>query len=190
MWGRYPTYMLASIAITTVILAMIVMIIMARKRGRALVPVKFESAIALSTLANDTVITAQALTLAQDFDVISTDMTITIAGLTAGEGPIDVGLADSVYSVAEIREWINAEPTREYGVAAEQAKRRCRLFGTFSGNETEETLNDGLPIRKRMFIRGIAGQPIADIWANNNTGATLTTGAVVSFQGTHWGRWK
>ncbi len=183
--------MLTSIVITVVILAMAVMAIMAgRKKSRALVPVKFEAAIALGTLANDTVITSQALTLAQDFDVISTDMTIALAGLTSGEGPIDVGLADSVYSVAEIREWINAEPTREYGVAAEQAKRRCRLFGTFSGNETEETLNDGLPIRKRMFIRGIAGQPIADLWANNNTGATLTTGAVISIQGTHWGRWK
>ncbi len=182
--------MLASIVTAAAVLALIILISMARKRGRALVPVKFESAIALSTLANDTVITAAALTLAQDFDVISTDMTITIAGLTEGEGPIDVGLADSVYSVAEIREWINAEPTREYGVAAEQSKRRCRLYGTFSGDNAAETLNDGKMIRKRMFIRGISGNPIADIFANNNSGATLTTGAVVSFQGTHWGRWK
>ncbi len=182
--------MLASIVTVSAVLAIIAMMIMARKRGRALVPVKFEAAISLSTLANDTVISAAALTLAQDFDVISTDMTIAIAGLTAGEGPIDVGLADSVYTVAEIREWINAEPTREFGAAAEQSKRRCRLYGTFSGNETEEVLNDGLPMRKRMFIRGISGNPIADIWANNNTGSTLTTGAVVSFQGTHWGRWK
>ncbi len=161
-----------------------------RRRRKPLQPVKFETAIALSTLANDTVITAAALTLAQDFDIISTDMTITIDGLTEGEGPIDVGLADSVYSVAEIREWINAEPTREYGVAMEQSKRRCRVYGTFSGDDSGETLNDGLKIRRKMFIRGISGNPIADVWANNNSGATLTTGAVVSFQGTHWGRWK
>jgi len=181
--------MLASIVTATAVLAMIVMIIMARK-SRALVPVKFETAIALSTLANDTVISAIALTLTQDFDVISTDMTISIAGLTEGEGPIDVGLSDSVYTVAEIREWIDASPTQQYGAEAEQSARRCRLFGTFSGDNAAETLNDGLPIRKRMFIRGINGQPIADVWANNNSGGTLTTGGVISIQGTHWGRWK
>ncbi len=166
---------------------------MARKstrRRQSLQPVKFETAIALSTLANDTVITAGAVTLNQDFDVISTDMTISIAGLTVGEGPIDVGLADSVYTVAEIREWIDASPTQQYGAEAEQSKRRCRLFGTFSGASASETLNDGKPIRKKMFIRGISGDGLADFWANNNSGATLTTGAVVSIQGTHWGRWK
>ncbi len=161
-----------------------------RKRRSPLVPVKFSVAVPLSTLADVTVITGPTVTMAQDFDIISTEMTVSLSGLTAGEGPLDVGIASGVYSVAEIAEALDASPTQQYGPEMERSRRSVRTYGTFAGNETEEVLNDGRPIKRKMFIRGIDGSDAADCWVRNNSGATLTTGAIVDFTGVHWGRWK
>ncbi len=167
---------------------------MARKRhGRrrsALVPIKFTISVPLSTLANVTAIFAPTPTLVQDFDIISTDLVCSISGLTVGEGPVDVGLAAGIYTAAEVGEALDASPTSQYGTEMERSKRQVRAYGSFSGEVAEETLNDGEAIRRKMFLRGISGQPLANGFARNRSGAALTTGATLRLQGTHWGRWK
>ncbi len=162
----------------------------ARKARASLVPLKFDTAIALSTLANDAVITAASQTLEQDFDVISTDLIISIDAQTVGEGPIEVGMASGIYSTAEIAENLVAEPLSQYGPEMERSRRAVRHYGNFVAQDVNEILNDGKPIRRKMFLRCAAGQPMADMWARNNSGSALTGGAVVTFSGTHWGRWK
>ncbi len=184
------TLVYSAIALITVF---IVLVFAAKRRGgrrRPLQPIKFSVSVPLSTLADVTVITGPTVTLQQDFHVISTHMTIALKGLTAGEGPLDVGLAAGLYSVTEIAEAIDASPTSQFGPEMERSQRKVRHYGTFPGNETEEVLNDGEKIARRMFLRGPGGTDLADCWVRNNSGATLTTGAVVEFTGVHWGRWK
>ncbi len=161
-----------------------------RRRRSPLVPAKFTVSVQLSTLANVTSISAATLALLQEFDVISTDLICSISGLTPGEGPIDVGLAHGLYTNIEVAEALDATPLSQYGSEFERSNRKVRLYGSFSGEVAEETLNDGEPIRKKMFLHGIPNVLLANIFARNRSGAALTTGAVVRIQGTHWGRWK
>ncbi len=160
------------------------------RRRQPLQPIKFTISVALSTLGNVTAILAPTSTLVQDFDVISTDLVCSISGLTPGEGPIDVGLAHGLYTAAEVGEALDATPTSQYGTEMERSKRQVRNYGSFSGEVAEETLNDGEAIRRKMFLRASGGTLIANAYARNRSGATLTTGATLRIQGTHWGRWK
>ncbi len=160
------------------------------KRRRSLVPIKFSVAVALATLADQAVVTVPTITPVQDFDVISTHMTISIHGLTVGEGPIDVGLAAGIYTTAEIGEAVDATPLSQYGTEMERSRRQVRLYGSFAATLAVDVLNDGMVIKRKMFLRASAGSVLADCWARNNSGSTLTTGAEVHFTGVHWGRWK
>ncbi len=160
-------------------------------KRRPLVPIKFTVSVALSTLADGAVITVPTVVPVQDFDIITTHMTISVHDLTVGEGPIDVGLSAGIYTTAEIAEAIDAKPLSQYGTEMERSRRQVRLYGTFAaGVAANDVLNDGEPIKKKMFLRASAGSVLADCWVRNNTGATLTTGAEVHFTGVHWGRWK
>ncbi len=164
----------------------------ARRRGRRpLQPVRFSGQLALSTLANETVLSVATQTaLEQDFHVISTDLVLALRGGTAGEGPIDLGLAAEDYSVTEIGECLNAQPLRSQGAEYERSRRRVRTYAILDGVETTETVNDGRPIRKKMFLHAPAGQAPAQVWARNRSNAALTGGQVIEFSGVHWGRWQ
>ncbi len=162
------------------------------RRG-SLVPLKFTATMSLGTLADDTVISTPTIdSLEQDFDVISTDLSVAIRNLTPGQGPLDYGLQEQGFTVAEVAEALDASPLSQYGPAMERSRRKVRLYGTFNGEEADSTVNDGKPIRKKMFLRAFGHSTFAAarVWMRNKSGATLTTGAVVEIQGTHWGRWK
>ncbi len=165
-----------------------------RRKGRgSLVPIKFTVAVTLGTLSTNVAVSQPTIdALEQDFDIVSTDLTASLRNATAGEGPIDFGLAEQGYNVTEIVEALDASPLSQYGTAMERSRRKVRHYATFSGNDTEEEVNDGEPIRKKMFLRAFGGStfPAGRVWVRNQSGATLTTGASVLFQGTHWGRWK
>ncbi len=154
---------------------------------------RFQVSLALGTLGDNTAITVATVdSLEQDFDVISTEMTIAIRDVTANQGPIEVGLAEQGYSVAEIVEAVDASPLSQYGTAWEQSQRKVRHYGTFPIAANDEVLNDGRPIKRKMFLKGFAHSTfaVARVYAINRQGAALTTGAIVEFTGTHWGRWK
>ncbi len=165
---------------------------MARKRrSRPLTPVRFTGQILLGTLANETVsLTPVGAVLEQDFDVVSTDLTVAMRDHTANEGPIDCGIAAEDYTVTEIGECLNAQPLRAVSAEMERSRRRVRTYGIFDGEGPDEKLNDGLVIRRKMFLRAPAGQVTANFWARNRSNANLTTGTAIEFAGVHWGRWR
>ncbi len=165
-----------------------------KRRGRrSLQPVKFAAQLALSTLGSATIIATPTVdNLKQDFDIVSTDLVCMIRDLTPGEGPLLFGLAEESYTVGELGEALDASPLSQYGTAQERAGRKVRTYGAFEGVDAEETVNDGRAIRRKMFLRAIGGasSAMAQVWIRNLSGATLTTGAILEIQGTHWGRWK
>lgn len=162
-----------------------------RRYGRALVPIKFQTEIDIAGLAENvatTAITTPALD--NDFDVISTDLMVALRDQTVGIGPIDFGLAMVDYTGAEIVECLDASPIGPYGPEMERSRRKVRTYGQFSGQDAGlETVNDGKPIRRRMFLRVAAGKSAADVWLVNRDPTTKTAG-VAEIAGVHWGRWR
>ncbi len=96
----------------------------------------------------------------------------------ATEGPILVGYAHSDYSVAEIKECLEAAQSIDQGnlIAREQASRLVRRVGLIG--EGENDLNDAKPIRTKLNWKMTTGDTL-NVFAFNQTGGTLTTGAVI-----------
>ncbi len=185
--------MMAIIMAILMISGLVTMAARRRRRRASLQPLKFTVDLALVALASGAAISVATIdSLEQDFDIVSTHMTLSIRNHTAGEGSIDVGLSEQGYTNAEIVEALDASPLSQYGTAWERSNRKVRLYGTFAGLDTEEVLNDGESVAKRMFIKGFAHSTfaVARVWARNTSGSVLTTGTVLHIQGTHWGRWK
>ena len=153
--------------------------------------VAIQSTLGLSTLGSLVAILAAATdTSDNEFRAISVKATWSLRGLTAGEGPVSVGLSHGDYTAAEVEEFLEAEGamTRLDKIAQEQAGRLIRRVGTFSGVGVAETLNDGRPIRTKLNW-AIADGGTVDFWAYNHLGGTLTTGAVVEILGRLFLRW-
>lgn len=161
------------------------------KRRRGFVAIPFSGDITLATLANSGVIMEDLLgsQLSEDLFCISVDICWAIKDLTAGEGPIDVGLCHNDLSVSEVAECLDVDLSDPDAIIErERARRPVRRSGKFSGVATEQTLNDGKEIRTKMkFTVGNGHCPAA--WARNRSGAALTTGAIISYDGTLYGRW-
>ncbi len=106
---------------------------------------------------------------------------------TAGEGPIVVGFAHGDYSVTQIKECIESGSSISIGdkLSNEHADRLVRRVGTFSGLSTEETLNDGRPIKTRLNWAIPIGKTL-NIFAYNDSAGTLTTGTILKFNGKGW----
>jgi len=161
----------------------------ARRNRRDFAVMKFDAVIPMSTAADNAILTQALQTLAQDFDVKSIDVMVSLTDLTAGEGPIEVGWAQSVLTGTQILECLDAQPTSQLDVTAnEQQKRRVRAFGLLS--EANGELNEGRPFRSRMSLHCPNGVALADVWAVNRGGAQLTTGAQLHFHGNLYGHWK
>ncbi len=161
-----------------------------RKYAKGFVAIPVNSSIALSTLTNNTTLTGSLIgTLTEDLYVTSVDLQWTIRSLTAGEGPIQVGLAHSDYTDTEIQENLDVSYVGPGDkITQEQARRLVRRVGLFNGLAGEEALNNGVSVKtvcKFMIDDGLD----LDIFASNRSGATLTTGAIVQAFGTVWGRW-
>lgn len=141
---------------------------------------------ALSTLASDTVIAnAFVANATSPYRAMSIKATWSIIGLTVGEGPITVGIAHSDYTVAEIKEALEAATSINPAlkVEAEQGNRLVRIVGTIS--QGQQQLNNGNPIKTRLnWLMGVGAAPV--MFAYNEFPAALTTGAVVHAQGDLW----
>ncbi len=164
-----------------------------KRRGRGsknFVAIPVTAAITLGTLANNTVVKGSLLgTLLEDLYVISADLIWTIRSLTVGEGPIEVGVVHSDYTVTEILENLDVTllgPGTK--IEQERSRRLVRRIGMFNGLGSEEVLNDGQVIRTKMRFTCQDGKDL-DAWVRNSSGATLITGAIVQVHGTVYGRW-
>ncbi len=145
--------------------------------------------ITLSTLASNTVIKTDLMTLAEDYYWLSVDLEWSIRDQTPGEGPIEVGIAHSDYTVTEILENLAVNLTGPGNkVGQEQQRRLIRRSGTFPGTVESEVLRDGTAIRTRAKFMLDGGEGPA-FWALNRSGAALSGGAIVRFSGTMFGRW-
>ncbi len=131
--------------------------------------------------ADDVTVTLIADVFTESRRVLSVLLTIAMEGLTAGDGPIEVGVAHSDYTSTEIEEALEAGGAWDEGnlVAQEQAKRRVRRIGVLTGEET--ALNEGQPIKVRLNWLIATGDTL-QFWMRNR-GIQLTTGMEVAFSG-------
>ncbi len=173
------------------------LVTMARKRGhggrkrRPLQPIPFQVQFSLGALVNDVVISSDMLpsVFTEDFWCSSVYATWAIRGLTPTEGPISVGLAHNDYTVTEIAEATDVTLTGPGSkIEQERSRRLVRKVGTFRGLESNEILKNGVDIRTGMKFTIEDGKMI-EVWAQNRSAATLTTGAVVEVEGVAYGRW-
>ncbi len=160
-------------------------------RRRNFVAIPFTFNLALSTLADDTVLKAAIATFGEDLFVISVDASWSLRGLTAGETPIEVGMNHGDLTVVEVEECLDAALTDPDDIIAkEQARRPVRRSGIFQGvSGTDIVLNNGVAIRTPIRF-SVGNDHSLDIWAYNRTGAVMTTGAVLQVGGTIFGRWQ
>ncbi len=121
-----------------------------------------------------------------DSDVWAMSMKCTWAleAHTAGEGPITVGVAHGDYANSEIKEALEAQASWDSGdkVATEQAKRKVRTVGKFSGALATEVLNDGRMIKTKLGFVLEIGETLS-IWAWNKDTNQLTTGTLLQVEG-------
>ena len=106
---------------------------------------------ALGALADGVVAVGALLDLTQDANLISADLSWSFRGHTAGEGPIRVGLANSVLSVGEIGEALDASPnSQDDRIAVERTQRPVRESGQFPGLASLEILKNGDIFRTKI----------------------------------------
>jgi len=151
-----------------------------RYRGYRKLPVTQD--VSFSTLAADALIgTVLSTTFTEERRILSAELTWAVEDLTDLDGPLEVGIAHSDYTDAEVEEALEAGGAWDEGnlVAQEQAKRLVRMVGLLTEEET--TLNDGQPVKTRLNWRMASGDTIR-IWCRNR-GDQLTTGAVITTQG-------
>ncbi len=115
---------------------------------------------------------------------ISLKTVVSIRGLAVGEGPIEIGVAHSDYSAAEIEEALESAGNWDLGdkVAQEQANRRVRRIGEFQVITADEVLNDGKPIYTKLNWKLNEGDTLST-WIRNAAGLILTTGGLAALKG-------
>lgn len=106
---------------------------------------------------------------------------------TALEGGLLVGIAHSDYSDAEVEAFIENTGSWDEGdlIGQEVGKRKIRIVGQFGAFAQDMSLNEGVPIKTICKFILNAGDSLR-LWAYNLSGATLTTGSVVTNSGHVW----
>ncbi len=161
-----------------------------RRRGPRMVWIPINGSIALGALTGGTVIATAEITFGEDFFLVGTKLTWTLRGLTGGEVPITVGFAHGDLTVAEVTEALDAELSDPDDIITkEQSRRPVRMVGAFNDSTTDQELNNGTPVR-RVAKFSIGDGHSFNIWARNQSGATLTTGSTVQANGHIYGRWQ
>ena len=163
-----------------------------RKRQKNFIAIPFRTSLSLSTLAVAAVLAANVLGAAfgEDIWLVSLDWNANITGLTVGQGPLILGINHADLDVGEIQEAIDAEVTDPDDIIAkERARRPVRRLGIFSGSTAAESLNDGVTKRNKIMFSVGDGHNL-EFHVMNISPGSLTTGSVVTFTGTLFGRWQ
>ncbi len=156
-----------------------------------------EEIIALATLANSTVIEfGSDIAIEEDFRILKMEVLGMITGITPGEARgLKLGLANGELTVAEIAEAFLADGPvdRNDRGKQERAERFVKVYGMSEGNQADTV----------AYFHGDQGGPLLTCkprwtfsnpegWTNfifNDTGSTLTTGAVARIVCTYYGLW-
>ncbi len=169
-------------------------------RDKNFVPIHVAGSVALDTLADDAVLSVDMTgSLGEDYFWLSCDLNWFVRGLTAGQGdPMTVGVAHSDYSDTEIREAVDGTFTDpDELIEKEQTMRKVRKSAVMMplDDDNDHTQLQGVPLfdgwsmrTKTRWSIGDGHAPSAWIW--NRSGGALTTGAVLEFDGTLYGRWQ
>ncbi len=163
-----------------------------RRTRRRLVAIPFTTRLTLSTLLSSTVIKVSALgnAFGEDFYCHQVTANYALSGATPTEGPLSIGYTHGDLSVAEVLEAITAELTDPDDIIAkERARRPVRKVGNFPVQAADETFRDGAMVRTGLGF-SVGNDHKLDFWALNNSGATLTTGAIIDVDGVLYGRWQ
>ncbi len=181
-----------------IVLISLMLIMMAKPRRRRrrwtadMQAVQVFHVLAFGALASSTLIGVNMLAAGDnEYRLLTIKGLWSIRDLTVGEGPLIFGVAHSDYTDAEIEEFLETETmlTRGNMVATREIGRRLvRRIGIFTGNAAEETINDGKPVYTRLNWP-MATAIVPKLWIYNASGATLTTGAEISFHGKFTIRW-
>ncbi len=154
--------------------------------------IPFEAEQDIGALTNGTVLSFGMLpaTLGEDFFLVGVKATWAVRSQTTAEGPLVVGFAHSDLSVGEVAEALDASVTDPDDIIAnERSRRPVRRVGKFPGLSTDEVLNDGLSVITRAKFSVGDGFNVS-AFAQNRSGATLTTGTTVVIDGLLYGRWQ
>ncbi len=142
----------------------------------------------LSTLATVTAIksTLLAAPVGSSYRVASVKATWSLVPFTEGDGPILLGIAHGDYTIAEIKEFIEATSAIDLGdkIAQERARRLIRIVGTVS-SVANSTLNDGKMITTKLNWKITQGKALS-FFTYNDGGASMTTGSFAKVNGTAW----
>ncbi len=161
-----------------------------KRRNSRFQVLKVDASVSLSTLGNGGTILLGLMAITGQFKVVAADLLWAIDNLTAGEGPIQAGLSNGDLSTTEVQESLDSSPTSESDIIArERARRPVRSIGVFPGNDTHEVLNDGRMMRTKFFTQLAEGDSLM-AFVRNQSGAALTTGAVLRVQGRVYGYWQ
>ncbi len=149
----------------------------------------FDTSITAGNLAADAFVATNLTAIAQDAQFVSTDVYISMEAHTAGEGPVQVGIANSDLSTAEIGECLDSVPASQSDIIAiEQARRPVRNVGVLPGLNTDEVLKNGEPTRIKLQWR-IRGSSDLQAWIRNKSSSPLTTGSLIKVWGKVYLRW-
>ncbi len=137
--------------------------------------------LSLGTLAGATSLIVPTNTLAEKAFVSSVKCLYSLAGVTPIEnnGPVQVGVAHSDYTQAEIEEWIERTSSWSEGdkVAQEVSNRLIRSIGVFADGESAAgavNLNDGKPITTKLNWTLISAQGL-NFWVYNEGSVAFAT---------------
>ncbi len=164
-----------------------------RGHGGRFQAIRFNAQTALSTLADAALIQTTLTSLAQEFFAISADISAAFRGATLGEGPIQFGFNHGDLSTAEVQECLDAAITSEGDIVAKERLRRpVRRVGRVAQMNTTQgggLWNNGNTKRIQLRFNLAANQEVEG-WVRNQSGATLTTGAIIEWQGSIYGYWR
>ncbi len=161
-----------------------------RKRSFNLRAVRTTASVTVGNLVTITAVTAAVFGNADGaYRIMSMKATWSMTNNTAGDGTLICGYAHGDYTVAEIKEFIESGASISIGnkIAGEQAGRLIRIVGAFPGQDVEEVLNDGRPIKTRLNWAIPIGTNF-NAFVYNDDGAQRTTGGGVRVNGTGWVR--
>lgn len=168
--------------------------LMAKKKGghwrkarmmRGYRKLPFSDLLAGGTLASEDVTAAAWVEVMTETRLISTiDFLLGWRDFTPGNGPIEVGIAHSDYSAAEIEEALESTGSWDEGdlVAQEQAARKVRRLGILAIDSADGVWNDGRRGKVRLNWRIDTGDTL-QTWIRNRAGAPLITGGEVTLDG-------